>query len=433
MIATKTRVSANQSTVSNSLILIIVAVIFSTFYMTSRPTAYSIRSDDRDHMDLSASAITTGSTERRIALISFGVFWGLLFFRRRRLPFSVRGVLYWLIFAYIFWAVISIFWADDHQLVMRRIFALIILCFSAFSMSINISLRQLPMVILWTSLLVLIIGIFSEFEAGIFSLSIEGYRFAGTVHANAQAKNCAMLLVAATIMAKSDSRMTRLFYRSIMLIAFFFLLLTRSRTTFVSVMIALLVYNFYATKRSKILIYVYITVLVFCIAFLIFGDAFLSMLGAGVLLGRQEEEITELHGRQTLWVLVIEYAKKRPICGYGFHGFWTEGRVRAISDSEDWGPSASHSMYIELLVNLGLVGLGLFLMMIIRAWWTARGAYSKRNDVGMGFALSLLTLWILLGVLTTPFNSLHRLTYLLFVVLFSIARESVLSQNAQKV
>ena len=216
-----------------------------------------------------------------------------------------------------------------------------------------------------------------------------------------------MLLLAATIMAKSDSRMTRLFCRSIMFMALFFLLLTRSRTTFAAAIVALLVYNFYASKRSKNLVYLYIIVLVFCIAFLFFGDVFLPMLGAGVLLGRQEEEITELHGRQTLWVEVIEYAKKRPICGYGFHGFWTEGRVRAISDSVTWGPSTSHSMYIERVLNLGMVGLGVFLMMIIRAWWTARYAYSKRNDVGMGFALSLLTLWVLGGILATPFSGLN--------------------------
>jgi O-antigen ligase len=175
--------------------------------------------------------------------------------------------------------------------------------------------------------------------------------------------------------------------------------------------------------------YIYVIFMIFCIAFLIFGDTFLPTLGTGLLLGRNEEQIGEFNGRTALWVECIDYAKKRPICGYGFKGFWTVERARVISDVVGWEPKTSHSMYIENLLSLGLVGLGVFLMMVLLAWWKAGGACLNRNNVGMGIALSLLALLLAYGVLGPTISGLGFLTYLFFVVLFSIARESVLGES----
>ena len=429
---TNTQYSAIHFTKSNLLILIIVAVLFSTFYLTDSTTAFSIRSGDPERKESSISSITTGSTTRRISLISLGIFWGLLLFRRRGPQFVGRRTLYWLILAYIFLAIFSVTWAVDHQLVMRRIVVLVILCVSAFSTSLNISLRQLSSVVLWTSLLVLILGIFSELSAGVFSLSFEGYRFAGTIHPNSQARNCAILFFAATVMAKSEIGMRRFLYRSVMLTALLFLLFTKSRATFVATIIALIILKIHTSSRSRNVAYVYILVLLFCIGLLILSDAFFPLLGTGLLLGREEEQFSQLSGRLGLWTVCIDFVKARPFVGYGFQGFWTEDRVRVISDRLGWSPHSSHSTYMENALNLGLIGLGVFLMMVIFAWYRARAAYLNRRDVGMGFALTLLTLWLAVGTLDRPVGGLDIFTYLFFAVLFGIARESSVRKNFQE-
>lgn len=428
---TTTRDSTVQPGISTFLIFIIVAVLYSTFFLPKPHTAYSVLIQDPDLMDAPVSEITSENiSAARIIMISFGVFWGLFFFRRRRFRISIHGVLYWIIFGYIFWAIVSVFWTDQPEDIIKNIVIFIILCFSAFSVSQNIPLRQLPTLIFWICSLILTVGFVSEIWAGVFLISSEEYRFAGTIQYNNQARICAMLLLAAVVMAKSNHRMARVFFRLMMLVAGFFLVLTRGRATFIALIIALVIDRFFSTDRSKILTSFYVVFLISCIAFLILGDAFFPLISGGILLGRQEERFEELNGRVALWKECIGYVTDRPILGYGLKGFWTPERARAVSDSQGWRLHASHSMYIDIALDLGLIGLGVFLMMVIVAWRTACGASWSRNDVGMGFALSLLTLWLAGGVLARPVGDLGFMTYLFFVVLFSIARESVPYQDA---
>lgn len=433
MNSTNDHASLIQSSTSGFLVFVIVTVLFLSFYMTGMPTAYSVRIHDPDFEEASFTVITSGNAKRRISLISLGFFWALLFIRRKNPILPIRGPLYWSIILYISWSVLSISWADDPQLVLRRAIVLIILSFSAFSTSINVPLRQLPTIILWTSLALLMIGVLSEIAAGVFSLSFGEHRFAGTIHPNNQGRNCAMLFLAAIVLARREGQIERLFFRSIMVTAFFFLLLTRSRATFVATIIAVVVWRIFAPDRSKNVVYLYFIVLFLCIGALVFSDAFFPLLSSGLLLGREEEQFNQLNGRIALWAECIEYGMERPLLGYGFHGFWTEDRVRAIAHSQGWSPHASHSTYVENFLNLGLVGLAIFMVMVTLAWWAAKNAYRRRNDVGMGFALALLTLWLAGGLLARPVGGLDFLTYLFLVVLFGVARSERLRHHVGNV
>jgi O-antigen ligase len=420
------RSSTAQKTVSKFLILAIVVVLFSAFFVHQHKMHYSILGRKSGSMDEMATAIARGGNlERRVAFVLMGTFFLFLLIRRERYSFEFRGGLYWIIFFYIFWAFLSVIWADDFGLVTRRLIVFAIFCVSAFSLSLNIPLSRLSSIVLWTTLSLLLVGIYSEITAGTISVFSEGYRFAGTCHPEGQAMNSAMLLLAAMIMARSDRIPTRAFSWLLMFIAIYFLLLSRSRGPSVGVLIAVVVCKFYSAERSKILTYLYVGLVMFCVAFLVLGDAFLPLAGKGILLGRSAEQIQTLTGRIPLWAECMEYVKLRPILGYGFSGFWTGERVLAISDAHNWAVNSSHSAYIEILLNLGLVGLAIFLTMVLSAWWTARRVWRFRRDDGMAFALGLLTLWMADGLLSTPISGTGFVAFLALVVVFSIARESL--------
>jgi O-antigen ligase len=77
-----------------------------------------------------------------------------------------------------------------------------------------------------------------------------------------------------------------------------------------------------------------------------------------------------LTGRTVIWALLREEIRKRPWFGYGYAGFWHRslGVEDPAADIQLPGyvPPHAHSGYYEIAVQLGLVGLTLFFLSLIR-------------------------------------------------------------------
>ena len=72
-----------------------------------------------------------------------------------------------------------------------------------------------------------------------------------------------------------------------------------------------------------------------------------------------------LSGRTTLWEVAIELIAKRPWLGYGYQGFWQEGgAAEIIWKAEGYKPPHAHNGFVNMALDLGLVGLFLFLSTI---------------------------------------------------------------------
>ena len=69
------------------------------------------------------------------------------------------------------------------------------------------------------------------------------------------------------------------------------------------------------------------------------------------LVGRDES----LSGRDELWQIVWQQVKNEPLVGHGFGAFWTEGKGRELVQT--WNPRQSHNTYLDVLLDLGTVGL----------------------------------------------------------------------------
>ncbi len=102
-------------------------------------------------------------------------------------------------------------------------------------------------------------------------------------------------------------------------------------------------------SRAKL---AYLLVLVFSFSLLALGWS--DLMGV-VLLGRHEQ-VSTLTGRVPLWIECWSFVEQRPLTGYGYNGFWTEDRAWDLTDTQGWVLASSHSMYLETVLNLGLVG-----------------------------------------------------------------------------
>jgi exopolysaccharide production protein ExoQ len=78
-------------------------------------------------------------------------------------------------------------------------------------------------------------------------------------------------------------------------------------------------------------------------------DAFLRLLGKNA----------NLNGRIPLWTAVLSVSTNNRWFGYGFAGFWITNE-HSIWSMIGWAPLKAHNGFIDILLELGLVGLGLF-------------------------------------------------------------------------
>jgi exopolysaccharide production protein ExoQ len=137
------------------------------------------------------------------------------------------------------------------------------------------------------------------------------------------------------------------------------------------------------------------------------------------LLGRD----ATLTGRTPLWALIWERIKVRPWLGYGYGGFWLQwnppsGDIWRVSMmTGGWLPPNGHNGFIDLWADLGLAGLGAFLVSF--AANVARALRLVRESASAVDLFPLLFLYlVVLSNLTESVLVTHNsLIWLLYVAL----------------
>jgi O-antigen ligase len=91
-----------------------------------------------------------------------------------------------------------------------------------------------------------------------------------------------------------------------------------------------------------------------------------------------------------LWNFVWHETAGRRLQGFGWGAFWLTERVQSARDALNWFPRHAHNAYLQIVVNLGLVGLAIVvavgLLTLRRAAWlvqrTGLAEYSAGRDPG---------------------------------------------------
>jgi O-antigen ligase len=131
--------------------------------------------------------------------------------------------------------------------------------------------------------------------------------------------------------------------------------------------------------------------------------SFESILGA---LGRD----TSLSGRPLLWAVLIPEILNKPLLGYGLGAFWkgSTGAAAGVESIVRWNPGQAHNGFIDVAIDVGLVGLGIFLLaMTIIAWRAAW--YARRHREAT--------------------DALWPLAFLLFLTMSNMTESSLLRPN----
>jgi exopolysaccharide production protein ExoQ len=323
-----------------------------------------------------------------------------------------------LAFTFIAYAAMSILWADDQVIVIRRVITLVLTCLGAFGIVHRFSNRDFVMFCFLSGITLGSMSLASEIATGVFTPWDSEYRLYGIMHTNTLGAMMAIFVLAAVALRRSSDRY-RGWYLLWIIFGLMLMILTKSRTAMIGLVAAMWVWAvFGSTNRKRLAALCFLTLaLVIPAALLLFGEQLGLMAKQTVLMGREGNSPETFTGRIPLWnFLISNYLDVRPLFGYGFQGFWTPDHIIRVSASQDWLIMHAHSGYFNLVLELGYVGLGLFALILILATRRAYSYYRHTRDVTWLFMMSLLV-W---AIVASFFDS-HLLSSSLRNFIFMIA------------
>jgi len=154
--------------------------------------------------DVDTSEIVAhGNLARQVSLTLFGSF-ALISLLKVDYGFQIKinNSIAFLLLFYFLWMGLSVIWAEDWQLTLRKLAGFAQFYLIAFWMARRFSFREITFFAYFTSLLVLILSFGAELVLGTFHPFAGDYRFSGIMHSNTQGWNCAILFIASCVLAK---------------------------------------------------------------------------------------------------------------------------------------------------------------------------------------------------------------------------------------
>jgi exopolysaccharide production protein ExoQ len=162
-------------------------------------------------------------------------------------------------------------------------------------------------------------------------------------------------------------------------------------------------------------------------------QAFLALLGVslvlflGLVIYQNVDLLTGIlgkdatfSGRTRIWTAVWAAISKRPLLGYGYGGFWRglSGESGNVISYVGFGVPHAHSGYLNIWLQIGAVGLGLFLASLFIALRNAFACFKPNRPLWVDWYAGLLLLIILSNLDESYILNINEMTTILFVMAY---------------
>ena len=136
---------------------------------------------------------------------------------------------------------------------------------------------------------------------------------------------------------------------------------------------------------------------------------FIAIFAASIILFMNLDNIfaifnrnTSLTGRIPMWThLFSTYFKEHPVLGYGFNAFWYIDSFRVEIGLAAGYPDPviiADNGFIDILMNTGFIGIFLFLIFYVGAWWRCLQYARNAVDINDIFPVILMTFTLLANI-----------------------------------
>lgn len=342
------------------------------------------------------ATVREGAVQRRVAyllLAAVTAVFAAVENRKKSSRINRRGAV--VLGLFMAWAAASALWSDEPGVLMRRLFVLGITLAWVYVCALRWSGLTFILFVVFSTLTNVALCISTELLNKRFTPFDADYRLSGTLAPNELGLNCMVLVLAALTAARIAHKWRYLLLASAAS-GFLALILTKSRTALIGLVIGAVVI-IHLTVRTRVKLAVsWALVCAGLTAAIITGPEI--VLSATSIVPRSQENVGSLNNRVPMWQDCFEsYALKSPILGYGYTTFWTPDRISMVSYEAGWGVSAAHSAYLELLLDLGVPGVVLYLTLASMALRIIRKRLSQGRDPHLIFCASLICGLLIIG------------------------------------
>jgi len=342
---------------------------------------------------------------RLLCMVTYLVFGLLVVYRWRRSLYGLyKGKV---VLALTGLAVLSYFWSDFPQVTLSRSIALIGTSLFGVYLGTRFTLRQLLKIFAITYGLIILLSL--AFVFGLPRYGIMGGIHAGTwrgifVHKNVMGR--AMVFGSMVFLTLASEKQKDHKIPLFLLGACGFLvLMSRSATALGNLFFLVVAFFVLRTSRWR-----YDIRLLALIVGLLVGGTIYGFVTANIdtVLGIFGKD-TDLSGRADLWPMCINMIERRPIFGHAYQGFWNGWNSAAgeIWRAYGWNAPHCHNGFLDLTLDLGLLGTSIFLF-----------------EAGTILLLAILRLRR-----THTFDNVFCALVPLFFLLYNMAESSILGRN----
>ena len=121
-----------------------------------------------------------------------------------------------------------------------------------------------------------------------------------------------------------------------------------------------------------------------------------------------------LMGRMELWHECLA-VHTNPIFGVGFESFWLGDRLHLLKEGRPWQPNEAHNGYLEIYLNLGLLGLFMLFGLIVATFRKIRLELLRNSDWAR-FRLGFLALMLFYNLTEATFKGLSLTWFFFFII-----------------
>ena len=122
-----------------------------------------------------------------------------------------------------------------------------------------------------------------------------------------------------------------------------------------------------------------------------------------------------MSGRTDLWEICLKF-QSDPILGKGFEGFWLpEKRNQIAAFYHGWRPGGAHNSYLDLYLELGLIGLSILIGQFIATFWKIRRDLFRDFEWGR-YRLGLFAAVVLRGWTETCFTPGSAIWFVFYII-----------------
>lgn len=399
------------------------------------------RSGLKDYVESAAEradAASSGNNQRRLAYLVLGGTGIAMLLASGNMP-AIREPMGVILFLAIAWTYSSVLWADAFGFTLKRLLLLTLCATGVVGFASLLTLRQISMIMLVVTSFYLGVGVFAEIVQGNFRPWASGYRFAGTLHPNAQATNCGSMAFAAFALTRRSveefgvtfrkrKKILRLITGMLFCVALFCLLLTKSRTAIAGVLFILgLTWASRKSLGTNIVVAGAGLLLVLSLSYTITVSGIGRDVGETANLGRDDSQ-GAFNGRLPIWEICLRQLGNKSLVGCGYDGFWTGDRIEDVSWELGWDISSAHSEFIELILGLGIIGMILYAGVQFSGIGRFWHRYRRLGYGGDGLMMGLLLIGLIQGFMETGF--LHPSSFGPFMTLCGIVRLGFFTDQA---